>query len=310
MKRIGYILKTKSYYITCLILTILFLMISFAFANVWTRTTETLKTFNQCSANTIAYDAIPDIKDSFANYERNVRVSLTEEEGASLNVFVYQFLENNTYTDKTIFNSQNVVIGNFDVLNTNEIAIPISIANQHNLGVGDSIFVNGESCEIKFIFRDVYQIYDVNFSISQTVVLVGTNTVVDADVVNYCNFDPAETVHQQMRNLNPIRKNLSSQRTVYLISISLLTVVCSFIMSLFRRKEEVKAFRNYRFSGGRTTIFKLLLVELMYIVPCILITCGLGMIMSISTTLITIICAIATLSWLINLCILSSRVLR
>ena len=310
MKRIGYILKTKSYYITCLILTILFLMISFAFANVWTRTTETLKTFNQCSANTIAYDAIPDIKDSFANYERNVRVSLTEEEGASLNVFVYQFLENNTYTDKTIVNSQNVVIGNFDVLNTNEIAIPISIANQHNLGVGDSIFVNGESCEIKFIFRDVYQIYDVNFSISQTVVLVGTNTVVDADVVNYCNFDPAETVHQQMRNLNPIRKNLSSQRTVYLISISLLTVVCSFIMSLFRRKEEVKAFRNYRFSGGRTTIFKLLLVELMYIVPCILITCGLGMIMSISTTLITIICAIATLSWLINLCILSSRVLR
>ena len=310
MKRIGYILKTKSYYITCLILTILFLVISFAFANVWTRTTETLKTFNQCSANTIAYDAIPDIKDSFANYERNVRVSLSEEDGASLNVFVYQFLENNTYTDKTIVNSQNVVIGNFDVLNTNEIAIPISIANQHNLGVGDSIFVNGESCEIKFIFRDVYQIYDVNFSISQTVVLVGTNTVVGADVVNYCNFDPAETVHQQMRNLNPIRKNLSSQRTVYLISISLLTVVCSFIMSLFRRKEEVKAFRNYRFSGGRTTIFKLLLVEFMYIVPCILITCGLGMIMSISITLIAIICAFAALSWLINLCVLSSRVLR
>ena len=135
MKRIGYILKTKSYYITCLILTSLLLAISLAFANVWTRTNETLKTFNQCSANTIAYDAVSDIKDSFANYERNVRVALTEEEGASLNVFVYQFLENNTYTDKTIVNSQNVVIGNFDVLNTNEIAIPISIANQHNLGV-------------------------------------------------------------------------------------------------------------------------------------------------------------------------------
>ena len=81
-------------------------------------------------------------------------------------------------------------------------------------------------------------------------------------------------------------------------------------MSLFRRKEDVKAFRNYRFSGGRTTIFKLLLVELMYIVPCALITFGFGMIMSISTTLITIIYAVAVLSWLINLCILSSRVLR
>ena len=74
-------------------MTILFLVISFAFANVWARTTETLKTFNQCSANTIAYDASPDIKDSFANYERNVRVSLSEEDGASLNVFVYQFLD-------------------------------------------------------------------------------------------------------------------------------------------------------------------------------------------------------------------------
>lgn len=310
MKRIGYILKTKNYYITCLILTILFLVISLAFTKVWTRTTETLKTFNQCSANTIAYDTIPDTKDSFANFERNVRVSLTEEEGESVNVYVYQFLENINYTDKTIVNSQNIVSGDFTVLGINEIAIPNSVAKQYNLSVGNSIFVDGESCEIKFIYRDVYQIYDVNFSISQTVVLVGTNTVVGADVVNYCNFDPAETVHQQMRNLNPIRKNLSSQRTVYLVSISLLTFVCSFIMSMFRRKEEVKAFRNYRFSGGRTTIFKLLLVELMYIVPCVLITFGFGMIMSISTTLITIIYAVEVLSWLINLCILSARVLR
>ena len=310
MKRIGYILKTKNYYITCLILTILFLVISLAFTKVWTRTTETLKTFNQCSANTIAYDTIPDTKDSFANFERNVRVSLTEEEGESVNVYVYQFLENINYTDKTIVNFQNIVSGDFTVLGINEIAIPNSVAKQYNLSVGDSIFVDGKSCELKFVFRDIYQIYDVNFSISQTVVLVGTNTVVGADVVNYCNFDPAETVHQQMRNLNPIRKNLSSQRTVYLVSISLLTFVCSLIMSLFRRKEEVKAFRNYRFSGGRTTIFKLLLVELMYIVPCALITFGFGMIMSISTTLITIIYAVAVLSWLINLCILSSRVLR
>ena len=310
MRHIGYILKTKHYYITCLILTILFFVISLAFANVWTRTTETLKTFNQCSANIIAYDAISDTKDSFANYDRKVRVALTEEEGESLNVFAYQFLENNNYTDKSIVNSQNVVFGDFDILKANEMAIPVSVANQYNLSVGDNIFVNGKSCEIKFIFRDVYQIYDVNFSISQTVVLVGINTIVDVDVVNYCNFDPTETVHQQMRSLNPIRKNLSSQRTVYLITISLLTVVCSFIMSLFRRKEEVKAFRNYRFSGGEKIILKLLLVEFMYIIPCALIVVGLGRAMLISTTLLTVVCVFAALSWLINLCILSSRVLR
>ena len=310
MRHIGYILKTKHYYITCLILTFLFLAISLAFTNVWTRTTETLKTFNQCSANTIAYDAVPDITDSFANYERNARVSLSEEEGESLNVFVYQFLENTNYTDKSIVNSQNVVFEGFNVLNANEIAIPISIAKQHDLSVGDNIFVNGESCEIKFIFRDVYQIYDVNFSISQTVVLVGINTVGSADVVNYCNFNPAETVHQQMRSLNPIRKNLSSQRAVYLISISILTIACSFIMTLFRRKEEVKAFRNYRLSGGRSTLRELLLVELMFIMPCILVVFGIGYLMSVSITLLTSVCVVAVLGWIMNLGILCLRVKR
>ena len=310
MRHIGYILKTKHYYITCLILTFLFLAISLAFTNVWTRTTETLKTFNQCSANTIAYDAVPDITDSFANYERNARVSLSEEEGESLNVFVYQFLENTNYTDKSIVNSQNVVFEGFNVLNANEIAIPISIAKQHDLSVGDNIFVNGESCEIKFIFRDVYQIYDVNFSISQTVVLVGINTVGSADVVNYCNFNPAETVHQQMRSLNPIRKNLSSQRAVYLISISILTIACSFIMTLFRRKEEVKAFRNYRLSGGRATLRELLLVELMFIMPCILVVFGIGYLMSVSITLLTSVCVVAVLGWIMNLGILCLRVKR
>ena len=310
MKHIGYILKTKSYYITCFILTVLLLVIPLAFANAWTRTTETLKTFNQCSANIIAYDTLSDTKDSFANYERNVRVSLAEEEGASCNVFVYQFLEDTIYTDKTIVNSRNIVAGTFKILQVNEIAVPNSIAKQYNLAVGDNIFVDGKSCEIKFIYRDIYQIYTVNFSIAQTVVFVGVNTIPQKDVVNYCNFDPAETVHQQLRNINTIRKNLSSQRAVYLISISILTIACSFIMTLFRRKEEVKAFRNYRLSGGRATLRELLLVELMFILPCILVGFGIGYLMSVSITLLTSVCVVAVLGWIVNLGILCLRVRR
>lgn len=310
MKHIGYILKIKSYYITCFILTVLLLVISLAFANAWTRTTETLKTFNQCSANIIAYDTLSDTKDSFANYERNARVSLTEEDGASFNVFVYQFLEDTIYTDKTIVNSRNIVAGTFKILQVNEIAVPNSIAKQYHLAVGDNIFVDGKSCEIKFIYRDIYQIYTANFSIAQTVVFVGVNTIPQKDVVNYCNFDPAETVHQQLRNINTIRKNLSSQSAVYLISISILTITCSLIMTLFRRKKEVKAFRTYRLSGGRATLRELLLVELMFILPCILVVFGIGYLMSVSITLLTSVCVVAVLGWIVNLGILCLRVVR
>ncbi len=311
MKRIGYILKTKNYYLTCLILTILYLIISFSFSNYWMRTSETLKTFNQCSASIIAYDTIADTKDSFANYERNVRVALREEDGESFNVFAYQFLENTRYSDKTIINSKNVIFGDFKVLETNEIAIPNSIAKQYHLQVGDRVFVAGKKCELKFIFRDVYQIYEVNYSISQTIVLLGINTIEnDIEIVNYCNFDPAETMHQQLRNLNPIRNKLVVQRMVYFINISLIIAICSLIVMLFRRKEEIRSFRNYRFSGGKLIIVKLLLIELIYIIPCLLLFYGLGMLMSISITLLIIICIIAIVSWSINLCVLSSRIMR
>ena len=190
------------------------------------------------------------------------------------------------------------------------MAVPISVAQQYNLAVGDNIFVDGKSCEIKFIYRDIYQIYTANFSIAQTVVFVGVNTIPQKDVVNYCNFDPAETVHQQLRNINTIRKNLSSQRAVYLISISILTIACSFIMTLFRRKEEVKAFRNYRLSGGRATLRELLLVELMFILPCVLVVFGIGYLTSVSITLLTSVGVVAVLGWIVNLGILCLRVVR
>ena len=81
-------------------------------------------------------------------------------------------------------------------------------------------------------------------------------------------------------------------------------------MTLFRRKEEVKAFRNYRLSGGRATLRELLLVELMFILPCILVGFGIGYLMSVSITLLTSVCVVAVLGWIVNLGILCLRVRR
>ncbi len=310
MKYIRYVLKTKKYYFSCSILSMLIIMILLLFSKYWKRTTETLKTFEQCSSNVIAYDSSADTRDCFANFERKVRASLIKEEGESLNVFIYQFMENVVYTDKTIVNPQNVLFGNFEVLDKNEIAIPYSISEKYSLEIGDNIFIGDKSCTIKYIFRDVFQVYEVNYSMSQTIVLVGVNTIVNSNIVNYCNFNPEETVHQQLYNLNSIRNSLYKQKTAFIICISFLSILCVLTFSMFRRKEEIRAFRNYRFSGGNGTLFKLLLVEMIFIIPSILISCCIGIIAAVSISLIILIVIATIIGWLANLIFCFNRILR
>ena len=310
MKFLGYILKTKSFYITCLILAFLYCCISIAFLGTWDRTVDTLKTFNQCTAGIIAYDKIPDVKDSFANYERNAIISLTNEEGESLNVYAYEFLDNVEYTDKSIFNKSNTKIGEFSVLRQNEIALPESIVIKYNLSLEDTIYVNGEACLLKFIFRDVYQVFDVNFSISQTVALVGANTIDNAEIANYCNFDPAETVHQQLRNINPIRKSLQSQKTLCIIASTVLTIMCSLFVFLFRKRDEARAFRSYRFSGGKQQLLNLILVELFFILPSSLLTILASVAFSVPLSLLIVICLSGIAAWVYNLINLQLRISR
>ena len=310
MKFLGYILKTKSFYVMCLILSCLYCFISLAFSGTWDRATETLKTFDQCTAGIIAYDKIPDVKDSFANYERNAIISLTSEEGESLNVFAYEFLDEVEYTDKSIFNEENTTIGKFSVLNKNEIALPESIVSRYDLNLEDIIYVNGEACLLKFVYRDVYQVFDANFSISQTVALVGINTIDDVEIANYCNFDPAETVHQQLRNINPLRKSLQSQKTLCIIASAALTVMCSLFVFIFRKREEVRAFRSYRFSGGKLATLHLFLVELLFILPSILLTITASSILGVSFALLMIICLSGISAWMCNLISLQLRVSR
>lgn len=309
MKHVGYILKTKSYYITCLILIVVFLIVSVVFANTWARIDETLTTFNQCSANVIAYDPISDTKDSFANFERGVSVSLTGEDGEVFNVFVYQFLEDTTYTDKTIVNTENTLFGEFQILSANEIALPISIAKQYDLSLGDAVFVGKKECQLKYIYRDIYQIFDANFSSSQTVAFVGIGTIDEMFVKNYCNFDPSDGMHQQLRTLNQARKRLAVQKMAHLISVSLLSIAITWIVSTFRRKEEIKTFRNYRFAGGRSPLMQLIAVELMFLIPHVLINAIVGLV-CFSTSWIVLLCGTALLGWLLNLLIVAIRVWR
>ena len=310
MKQIKYILKTKSYYLTCLLLIVILLAITFSFSGQWIRTTETLRTFNNFSADNIAYDRLPDVKDSFANFERNITVSKKQEEGEGINAFVYQFLDNSIYTNKSIINSSNIVKGEFKILERNEIAVPQSIAKNYKLNLEDIIYVDQKPCKIKFIFKDIYQIFTVNFSKSQTIVFVGEGTIDLKNVASYCNFDPAATVHQKMYNINEIRNNLFIQSIIYVIILSVLSIFSTIFISFFRRKEEIKTYKNYRYAGGNNLFYNLFVIESIFIIPCIILYLIIGKLCFISSTLLILMSIASLLGWFINYIIIMIKILR
>ncbi len=309
MKNIRYLLKTKNYYVSCLVLIVLYLIIILSFSRFWSRTLDTYQTFNQFSSDSVAYDQFSEESDSFANFENSVFVSLTNKEGEGLNVIAYQFLENTNYTNNSIFNNSNIIKNEFQVLEKNEIAIPKSIANQYDLNVQDYIYVNGNKCEIKFIYRDVYQVFSVDYSVKQTIVLIGIDTLDLNKAINYCNFDPDQTMHSKIYTFNPIRKQLITHIFLYSIICVILTSLVTFVLTIFRRKDEVRTFRNLRYCGTKNIFFKLLAVELMYIIPSLLIVSIISILFNVSSLLILMIIS-GIIGWMINMIILTCRIMR
>lgn len=271
MRYVGYILKTKLFYISITIYSMLCIVFLLCFQQIGARTIDAAVTFDKFTATMVAYDSFCEESDSYADYGDSVIISLRNEEGESLNLRTLQFLEKCQYTDYSVVNGKTVCSGKYSVLKKGEIAIPKSTASEYGLNLNQRLYVDGQECVIKYLFEDVYQITAVDFSVKQTVAFLGVDTVDESKLIGYCNFNPSETMHQQIKSLTAVRKGLNNRRIFLLVGESIVLLLTAFLVQIFRQEKEILSLKRNRRSGERNVLLDVLLIEIVYTLPTVII---------------------------------------
>ena len=269
MKYLGYVIRTKRFYIAIVIHSLLLVIVLLCFQTVGTKVVEANETFKKCSADIIGIDPFYEESDSYAILDESVVISVSKEDGEALNLKAIQFLNGCKYTDASIINAKNICDGEYRVLKKNEIALPKSVAKENSLNVNNTVYVDGVECAIKYLYEDIYQITAVDFSVKQTVALVGVDTIEIDGQIEYYNFSPSDVMHRQMKSFSPVRKNLNGRTLLLIIGEVALCMLFATIISLFRTKDEILSLKRNKNSGDGRVVAECVQVEMGYGVPII-----------------------------------------
>ena len=310
MKYVGYILKTKLFYISIAVYSMLCIAFLLCFQQIGARTIDAAATFDKFTSTMIAYDPFCEESDSYADYSDSVIISLRNEEGESLNLRALQFLEKCQYTDYSIVNCKTVCAGKYSVLQKGEIAIPKSMASEYSLNINQHLYVDGQECVIKYLFEDIYQITAVDFSVKQTVAFLGVDTVDESKVVGYCNFNPSETMHQQIKSLTAVRKELSNRRVTLLVGESIVLLLTAFLVQIFRQKKEMLSLRRNRRSGEKNVLLDVFLIEITYTLPTVIIVFAVCRLLAINQLILFAGIGTMSVAFLIYMLITMAKVRR
>ena len=310
MKYLSYVLKTKKYYVSVLVHTLLCIVVLFCFFAIGEKVFDAYDTFSSCTASAVAFDPYRENTDSFASFKDTVIVSLSQEEGEGLNVHTYQFLSDCDYTDKSILNENIVCEGQFYVLQKDEIALPKSIVEENKIAIGQNVYVGGVPCALKYVFEDVYQIVSADFSVKQTIAFVGVDTLKKNECVEYCNFDLSDGMHRQIKSITAVRKKLRVERDSIIGSVAVISIVLSLVNFIFRRKDEIASFKRNRCSGDLKTAINIALVESAFFIPVLAVTAICAVACKMNVLLLMSIILPTVAFWLITIVIMSVKVSR
>lgn len=282
MKYLGYVIKTKGFYIAIVIHSLLCIVVLLCLQSVGAKVVEANETFKKCSADIIGIDPFFEETDSYAILGDSVMISVRKEEGETLNLKAIQFLNGCKYSDASIVNEKNIYDGEYQILKKNEVALPKSVAKENNLVVNDIVYVDGVECTIKYLFEDIYQITAVDFSVKQTVALFGIDTIEIDETVEYYNFCPSDVMHRQMKSLSSVRKSLNVRKLFLVVGEIVLCMLFAIIIFLFRVKYEILSLKKNKNSGDGKTAVECVQVELGYGIPVIAIVALSGMAMNVN----------------------------
>lgn len=267
MKFVKYLLSNNKIYIRSVLYSVLIIIISLIFYKSYFSIHSINQMLNQSSCTFIAYDDWTTESDSYAFYGNNIDVYNKDDESL-LNVSVAQFIENTSYSCYSFVNKKNTIEGNYSILNEGEIALPYSFKQKYNFKINSCLFVDGLKCNVKYFFRDIYQVHSINTSIAEQTIFVGKKTI-NKKITQYLKFYPDSDVkHTKMYSVeNNLRKPFRSQENkIVLLQIIIYYIISLIFLGLLKENKLIKTFLLLRINGEKTLILKLWLFELIYVI--------------------------------------------
>lgn len=115
---------------------------------------------------------------SYSYYANDSKFFLKDNK--KINALVLMELENE-YNDYAVISKNNVVKGEYKILDNNELAVSQNIANRFKLKINDAIYFDNistgkkEEYTIKYIFSDAYGIFEADVDNNFGIILMGFN---------------------------------------------------------------------------------------------------------------------------------------
>lgn len=265
IKIIKYIFSNCKIYIQILIsITLTFIFSSFFVDQIQLETTK-FKTLNSSDCHFVAYDDWNEESNCYKFYNNNVNVYI-ENADDLLNIYILEFVKTNKYDNYSLINPNNVIEGNYSILKENEIAVSSRFASQNKITIGDFLYIESESCLVKFIYNDIYQIHKFDSESNIFTILVGSNTVSNEDFL-YCKFNPTvETHHTNLYNINHTKAKILSSLKIYKLLLCLITFfVYLILIVLIKFKNETLMLKKSKLSGERHIFIKSLIIESVFL---------------------------------------------
>lgn len=266
------LLTTKKFIIVFAINIIFLFLVGLSFASTINDSFNSLQTWNNCESDYIAYDSREFDNNCYYYYGKNISVNLSTGDSIRLNTEVYQFINGKTYDYKSLLNDKNIVKGQYSNLNGNEIAIPISLANKYNLNIGDNVYLFGrDSYEIKYIFKDLYDIKSPSIYSSGNVVFIGNDLPVYSSYL-YSGFNSGSAVYNEVYSFSKAKEEFLITGFGFITLISILTIFIQIGISIIFRKAELKNLYKDCVSGSKRNYLRSLVGVnvMMHILPALI----------------------------------------
>ena len=290
------------YYCSIILLLSSIIFSNFFYNNSLGQSLDTIQTWDNCDSNFVSYDNWKMDNDSYAYFEYEVLVATDEEYSEYLNAHVYQFLDNCEYSNLSLVNQLNIEIGTYSVLEKNECAIPKCIYEQYGFKIGDKLFLDdGTACEIKFVYKDIYSIINVDLLSPISTIFLGINTLDIKNAISYCNFDVEdERPHNDLYSLNIVVELLSKNVRTYKISFIIFLVLITELLFVFRYKKEINSINLMVLHGDKKRKRYVIYFESIYIIiPTLLGILG-SLLLGLNTNMLIITLIVTMITYIFN----------
>lgn len=270
--KIGSFIKTRKFIFSFLLNALALALIGLSFSSPINKSLYSYETWSNCTSRYVAYDSRAFGKNYYCYYGDGVSVALSSGDGILVKADVYQFVNGVSYDDGSLLNERNVIEGIYSVLSDNEIAIPTTVANKYGLKIGDALYVNDSlKSEVKYIFRNLYNIKEPSLDGDGSVVFVGFGSPLSEKFV-YAGFSNETDVYNEAYPFSRAKSEFLRTMFIYAGITSVLALVAELVLVLVYRKQEKANLYKDLISGGKANYYQSLIAVnlLLHLLPALI----------------------------------------